>query len=241
MRILHWSAHHAGESGPGTREPAAPRLRRSASWAPRPTPPTTRHWTASQRLVSREPAFHSGACCRVFPAPRAQAERGIRGGFGCRVFSEQLLERRPRVPLHVVATLPPERPAAPPGGREAGGAGPRGRLPAPGGGDQGSTRSRALRQLRREQERLQRQEARRVREVEGPSSGPGGEQRWRVGPVLTVLGVSSPSTPGAPALALRVHSRPRGALGGAQDLGTADSGRQVRAECRPPGQTGGLT
>lgn len=48
-------------------------------------------------LVTGEHGFRCVACCRVFPCPAAvvaHAERGVKEGFSCRVFYEELLERR---------------------------------------------------------------------------------------------------------------------------------------------------
>ncbi|XP_064135005.1 protein FAM170B-like [Loxodonta africana] len=54
--------------------------------------PTTPEW-----LVTRECGFRCVACCRVFEsrdALVAHAEHGVTQGFSCRVFFEELLERR---------------------------------------------------------------------------------------------------------------------------------------------------
>ncbi|XP_014645346.1 PREDICTED: protein FAM170A-like [Ceratotherium simum simum] len=48
-------------------------------------------------LVTSELGFRCVACCRVFPSREAvvaHAERGVKEGFSCRVFYEEMLERR---------------------------------------------------------------------------------------------------------------------------------------------------
>nr|XP_044600545.1 uncharacterized protein LOC106823931 [Equus asinus] len=122
VRLLHPSAHREGggrrvanRKRVCTRGREAPRLRGRALPGehhrlspPEPaeahTPaPAVQEQEAPPRAVTPEwlgtgeHGFRCVACCRVFPSPAAvvaHAERGVKEGFSCRVFYEELLERR---------------------------------------------------------------------------------------------------------------------------------------------------